>query len=31
VVRGDMLQTPAPAPLRMEPSKLDYRVALPPP
>jgi membrane glycosyltransferase len=30
VVRGDTLQTPALAPLRMEPSKLDYRVALPP-
>jgi membrane glycosyltransferase len=30
VVRGDTLQTPALAPLRMEPSKLDYGVALPP-
>ena len=30
VVRGDTLQTPALAPLRMELSKLDYRVAAPP-
>ena len=27
---GDTLQTPALAPLRMEPSKLDYRLAPPP-
>jgi membrane glycosyltransferase len=30
VIRGDTLQTPTLAPLRMEPAKLDYRVAQPP-
>ena len=30
VVRGDTLQTPTLAPLRMEPTKLDYRVVPPP-
>jgi membrane glycosyltransferase len=30
VVRGDTLQTPTLAPLRMEQTKLDYRVAQPP-
>jgi len=29
VVRGDTLQTPALAPLRMEPSKIEYQVAVP--
>jgi membrane glycosyltransferase len=31
VVRGDTLQTPALAPLRMEPSKIEYQVPVPTP